>query len=647
MAEKRNYYLVAALAAGGGKTAVFTYHSEETLDVGKIVKISLGRRSSFGVIVANTTKPKFPTKPINNVSALPVLPKHLIELQAWMSDYYATPAAKVWQTMLPSVPYTTRATEPADLSDKIKPSPIKLVPQQVAALKDIQKGADHNYLLHGITGSGKTQVYIELATQALNEGKSTIVLVPEISLTPQITQTFKAVFGKRVIVTHSRMTPAGRRGLWRAALEATEPVIVIGPRSALFLPVKSLGFIIIDEAHDGSYKQDQSPRYHAPAVAAKLAHLTSAKLILGTATPSVSDLFLAQNHRLKLVNMPDRIYKSERSKPVIVDLRQKENLGSSWLLSTTLLDALKDTLKRGKQSILFLNRRGSARLLMCKKCGWNATCPNCQIPLTWHADDAHLRCHWCGYEDTPPAACPNCGNLELSFMGSGTKRLEAELAKYLPGARVARLDRDSLDTKNLNQFYDDLKTGKVDVLVGTQMITKGLDLPGVETVGVVLADNMLYMPDFSAGERTFQLLYQVSGRGGRREGSFSNTIIQTYSPDHPAIVAAALSDFEAFMSTEIEERKLLNYPPFVFLLKLSLTKATRPAAQTAAEELAAKLQKLPKVMVIGPAPSWQETLRGKFHWQIVIKAKDRDHLVKIARDLPTGWVHDLDPLDLL
>ncbi len=647
----REYYLVAPLAAGGSKTDTFTYHADARLQVGQIVQVTLGPRTGHGVVMGKTAKPTFATKAINELAPLPPLPKHLVELAKWISWHYVTPLGRVWQTMLPSSLYLKR-DKPIESESMAAPQPphVKLTDQQQAAIEQITKVDQSRFLLYGATGSGKTLVYIELAQRALGADRSTILLVPEISLTPQLATELTKYFGSNIVLTHSGLTLAERRVAWQRVLRAEEPLVILGPRSALFMPVPKPGLIVLDEAHDSSYKQDQAPRYMATTVSTELDRLTGANLVLGTATPSVADLFAATKHALRVVRMPQPVHKIAKTKPQIVDLRQRELLTTSPLLSNPLIDAIKSSIDKGKQAIIFLNRRGNARSLLCTNCDFIAKCPNCQIPLTWHADEGKLRCHWCGHIESPPATCPLCGHMELKFVGSGTKRLEQEIARLFPKARLLRLDRDSLDPKTLPALYADLASGKFDILLGTQMITKGLDLPGVETIGIAMADTMLFLPDWSASERTWQLLYQVSGRAGRRAGSSANVVIQTYSPDHPIIQTAAAGDFAAFAKAELDDRKLLKYPPFVHLMKLMITKPTRAAAQAASTELVRLLK--PKnagkpVEIIGPAPAWRETLGGKYHWQIVVKAKNREDLVQMARTLPAGWSHDLDPLDLL
>lgn len=646
MGVAKSYWLVCVLAAGGGKESAFTYQASESLQPGQVVSVGFKNRTSLGVALAKASQPSFKTKPILQVHPVIVAP-YLLQLAEWMHQHYATPLARVFTTVLPTA-LDTKARKSFEPSRaiKLKPQP-KLQAQQQAAVDQISKSRGQFFLLHGATGSGKTRVYVELAKQALAKGSSCIVLVPEISLTPQITDVFRQVFGASVVLVHSGMSSAERRWLWLKCLNSTSPLVVVGPRSALFMPLANLGYIVIDECHETTYKQDQAPRYHAVNVAAKLAMLSKAKLVLGSATPAASDVYLATQHKLELVQMPEPVHKNGQRQTKIVDLGDKSQTKQSYFLSTKLINALRQTFERGKQSILFINRRGSARLALCSNCDWVAACPNCHIPLTFHADQGQLVCHWCNYSQVPPAECPTCGKSEIRFLGGGTKRIETELQALIPKARVARLDSDSLESKSLPALYQQLLEGKVDVLIGTQMIAKGLDLPNVETVGVVLADTMLFMPDFSASERTFQLLYQVSGRAGRRSGTSATTIIQTYSPNHPAIVAAATGKYQKFIEQQLSERRSLGYPPFKYLLKLETTHKSRGSAIKSAELLAKQLAKNKEVQVIGPAPAWRETYKGHYTWQIIVKTTQRPKLVSIAKQLPTNWSFDLDPINLL
>ena len=662
MNEARSYYLVAPLAyTGSGTEGVFTYHNEGALAVGAVVEVPIGRRRSLGVVVASEpAKPEFATRTITRTLEVEPLPHYLLELAGWMADYYAVSPAAVWSTFLPSgLSKKRRATKNEAVKSNVKTgSEIKLpahplTVEQVAGLESIRQSAKTTHLIKGVTGSGKTRLYLELAAEALRAGRSVVMLVPEILLTPQLTAQFEAAFGGRVLTTHSKLTEAQRDKVWRAAAAARaagRPLVVVGPRSSLFLPLHDPGLIVVDECHETSYKQDQHPRYNALAAAAQLGRLTGARVIFGSATPGLGELFLARAGRLNPVEMRERVLDRPLPAATVVDLRDKSLLQTSKFISAPLGRAVADTLAAGRQSLLYINRRGSASSQICGDCGHVTTCPECQLPFTFHADLMRLVCHHCGRRAAVPAVCPEpdgCGGANLRLLGGGTKRIEEEARRLWPEARVARLDRDSATLDHLQAVYAGLADGSIDILVGTQMITKGLDLPAVDTVGVVNADTMLHLPDFSAAERTFQLLTQVAGRAGRGDRP-GRVFIQTYNPNHPAITAAARHDYDLFAEAELANRRLLLYPPLVYLLKLTLAADSRDAAAAQAADFAATLRAHPTLSVAGPAPAFLETVGGRHHWVISVTSTRRPALVQIARQLPDDrWTADLDPLNLL
>lgn len=643
------YYEVSPLLHGGVGEFCFTYSSKTKIPTGSFVTVPFGRRSSLGVVTNEVTEPTFKTRPITELhDTLPIIGQHTLDLALWLSEYYIASALAVWQTMLPAgLTKKARAAKVPRVSTLMAPtSEHVLTTEQAAALTRLRSQDDGGFLLQGITGSGKTRVYIERVRDMLAIGKSSIVLVPEISLTPQLVSQFEQAFGGIVISQHSRLTPAQRRTIWLRVAHATDPVILIGPRSTLFLPAPNLGLVIIDEEHDGSYKQGSAPRYHTVAAASKLAHVSGAQLLLGSATPSLQEVFLAEAGRLTTLTMTHRVSNQPLPTTSIVDLRDKTQLKRSKFISEPLLQALDLTLQAGRQSLLFINRRGSASSQLCGDCGEVRSCPSCHIPLTFHADSVELICHYCNHVEKPVAICVHCGASTMRFLGGGTKRIEAEISKLLPGARIARLDKDSGTLEHIEAVHQGLHDGTIDILIGTQMITKGLDISGIDTVGVISADTALHFPDYSAAERTFQILSQVIGRAGRR-GMPSQAFIQTYTPEHPAIVAAAEHAFDRFAKAELAERKALQYPPFVYILKLTCTLATPQAAQRKAYEALELIKNQKGVHVLGPAPAFAERLHGKYHWQMIIKSKDRSKLVEIAKILPAGWTIDLDPINLL
>ncbi|HSX48409.1 MAG TPA: primosomal protein N' [Candidatus Nanoarchaeia archaeon] len=647
MTKAKKYWLISPTESGGADEFAYTYEYGDDLAMGQLVEVPFGRKKSLGVVIAEAEKPTFETKPVTRLIELPLIPAHLVELAKWLASYYLASPKAVWQTLLPAG-LETKAASP-----RKKPLPEPegfeepgVNKAQQAALDAVWNGQETSYLLHGITGSGKTQVYIELARKSIESGRSAIILVPEIALTPQIEARFKTAFPGAVIPTHSGLTPAGRRSAWFRALIAEEPQVVIGPRSALFLPLAKVGIIVMDECHETTYKQEQSPKYQTDAAAAKLAHLAGAKLVMGSATPAVTQYFWAKEGRIKLLEMTERANRITPAIPTVVDLRDKTLLNASRFISTPLLDAVKSTLAEGRQSLLFINRRGSASSLICGDCGWVASCPNCGIAITFHADHMKLVCHYCNYRQTPPAICPDDKSTNLRYLGGGTKRIEAEMARLMPEARLARLDRDSSTPAYLHQLYGELNAGKIDILIGTQLVAKGWDLPMLDTVGIVSADTMLNVPDFTAAERTFQLITQVRGRAGRGDRA-GQVIIQSYSPDHPAIMAAAEDDYERFATTELAGRQALHYPPFTYLLKLSFGAKTAETSQRRAQELSEQLRGLQGVALSGPAPAFREVQGGRYIWQIIARSHSRQSLIGVAAATPAGWTADLDPVNLL
>jgi primosomal protein N' (replication factor Y) len=649
--EKLWYYLVTPLRYTGAASA-FTYHSENQIEPGSVVEIPIGRRHSVGVVERALPRPEFRTKPINAVIGVPAVPAVLRALAPWLAEYYACSPAAAWNTMLPAGIAKTRRTPP---EAGLPAAPVKLpspalTNEQSQALATIRSSRHSSFLIQGVTGSGKTRLYLELAAEALAAGRSIIVLVPEITLTPQTVAAFEAAFGPRVLTSHSKLTEAKRHAIWLEAARsaaAGEPRIIIGPRSCLFMPTHGLGLIVIDECHETSYKQEQHPRYHAVTAAAKLARDCSARLVLGSATPGLSELFLAQSGRLEHISLTRRVNEIPHSQATILDFRNKEIFTTSKFIAQPLLDAIADTMTAGRQSLLYLNRRGSASSQVCGDCGHVSTCPNCALPLTFHADLLRLICHHCNFRRASDAVCPECGHANLRLIGVGTKRLEAEIEQLFPSARIARLDRDSATIKHIHQVLRDLHAGNLDIIMGTQMIAKGLDLSGLDTVGVINADTLLHLPDFSAAERTFQLLSQVSGRAGRGDRP-GQVFIQTYTPNHPAITAAAGSDYARFAAAELESRRALGYPPFVFLLKLTVSAATRDTAMQQSAQLAAELRGTPGIEIAGPAPAFIEIEAGRYRWLITVKSRRRPPLVQIAANLPSPqWSADLDPINLL
>ncbi len=546
--------------------------------------------------------------------------------------------------------------------------PPRLTPDQERVWREIEagirEGRHRAYLLHGVTGSGKTEIYLQALAEVVRQGRQAIVLVPEIALTPQTIRRFAARFPDRVAVWHSQLSLGERYDTWRR-VRAGERDVVIGSRSAIFAPLPRLGLIVVDEEHEPSYKQERAPRYHARDVAVERARLAGATVILGTATPDVVSYHRAQRGEYRLLELPQRImgYRGlaagtgvSLTSPLpavhVVDMRQELRAGNRSMFSRALQRALRDTLAASEQAILFLNRRGTATFVMCRDCGLVLRCPRCDVPLTYHSAGDDLVCHHCHRRQPTPDTCPHCWSGRIKFFGAGTQRVEAEVQKLFPQARLLRWDRDVTRTKGAHDLIlDRFIAHQADVLIGTQMIAKGLDMPLVTLVGVVSADTALYLPDFRAGERTFQLLTQVAGRAGRSARG-GRVIVQTYTPEHYCIRAASGHDYATFYRQEIAHRRELLLPPFRRLVRLVYVHASRQRCEEQTGRLAEVLRHkiarlgLPGVELIGPAPCFLGRLRGQHRWQIVVRAPD-PHALLADQPLPLGWRVDVDPVSLL
>ncbi len=636
------YTYVDVIVAGVRGRSMLTYHSREPLERGQIVAVPVGSKRAFGAVQRIASKPSVQTKPVASIVDLPPLPDYVLETIEWMHRYYATDAGNALRLFLPNRPdiQSRPRTDPVTLPPA-EPNP-ELTEDQMRVLGQMTRSGGR-WLLHGVTGSGKTPIYIALARQMLQNGKSTIVLVPEITLASQVITEFQKVLRDNVVITHSHMTAARRRGVWRQARTQSEPMVIIGPRSALFTPRSDLGAIIVDEAHETSYKQEQTPHYHARDVAAHVAGLTGAIMVSGSATPSAHDIYLHRQKQLQLATLPAPIHANTRDVE-IVDMRQQKGV-----LSPRLISAITDTLRNQQQVMLFINRRGSASQVVCSGCGWVAVCPECDIPQTWHGDSGYLRCHWCGTHARLPGACPQCHGMHWRFLGLGTKRIESDVRARFPHASVLRLDKDSFSADDLDHTMRRLRNGEIDIVIGTQMIAKGLDLPLVTLVGVVLADTMLHIPDMNSNERTYQLLHQIIGRAGRSPDSPSRVLVQTYNPEHHAITTAARHAFDTFIQTELADREALWYPPYSYILKLTCKRKTTAGARSAAQRLAENIRHTHQddVTVRGPAPAWRERMGGYYYWHLIVTSANRDTLLTIMRSLPANWRADIDPVDLL
>lgn len=512
--------------------------------------------------------------------------------------------------------------------------------QQVAVetiLQSVQEQQSQTYLLEGITGSGKTEVYLQVIAEVLNQGKTAIMLVPEISLTPQMVQRFKSRFGEHVAVMHSGLSQGEKYDEWRK-IERGEAEVVVGARSAIFAPIENIGVIIVDEEHEASYKQEETPRYHARDLAIWRSEYHHCPVVLGSATPSLESRARAQKNVYQRLRLTQRANQAATLPTIdVVDMRQEVENGNVSSFSMSLQEKLQERLEKNEQSVLLLNRRGYSSFVMCRDCGYVLPCPNCDISLTLHMDSKTMKCHYCGHEERIPYRCPNCGQDKIRYYGTGTQKVEEELQTLLPESRILRMDVDTTRRKGAHEKI--LRTfgeGQADILLGTQMIAKGLDFPNVTLVGVLNADTALNLPDFRSSERTFQLLTQVSGRAGRAEKP-GEVIIQSFNPEHYAIQLAKAQDYEDFYTKEMYIRHRGDYPPYYFTVQIT---ASHPEENEAAKQMfqiATKLKQglSPQAILLGPTPNAIMRVNNRYFYQVIIKYKQEPMLQPLLKEILT------------
>lgn len=518
------------------------------------------------------------------------------------------------------------------LEDYTPTQPFYPTPEQAQALallrEEEQKEGKRPILLHGVTGSGKTEIYMQLIEHVVMEGKQAIVLVPEISLTPQIMERFISRFGKRVSVTHSRLSLGERLDQWRKARDG-EISIIIGPRSALFMPFSNLGVIVMDECHESSYISDVTPKYHTREVARKLSELTGALLVMGSATPDIDSYHRAVTGEFLLLQLKERTKGSRLPEVFVTDMRKELEDGNRSAFGLPLQQAIRENLEKGQQTMLFLNRRGYSTFVSCRKCGGVLTCPSCNVSYTYHASDKALVCHYCGKEVPVPKTCPSCGSHYIRYFGTGTQKIEEETRRLFPEASVLRMDADTTTGKNGHaRILELFGKGKADILIGTQMIAKGHDFPNVTLVGILAADLSLNLGTYQAAENCFQLITQAAGRAGRGELP-GQVFIQTYQPENHAIRMAAAQDYEGFYQEEILLRQAMEYPPFSHIFSVLITGEMEQEVILAAQRLGAFMNHYAEragCTVVGPAPAPLPKFRGEFRWQIFAKGTDAERL---------------------
>ncbi|WP_271003499.1 primosomal protein N' [Listeria seeligeri] len=523
-----------------------------------------------------------------------------------------------------------------------KSEALTLLPdQQTACEKIIEAKKQETFLIHGVTGSGKTEIYLQTIEAKLKEGKEAIVLVPEISLTPQMVERFKSRFGSEVAVLHSALSSGEKYDEWRK-IERKEARVVVGARSAVFAPFENLGIIIIDEEHEASYKQEDNPRYHARDVAIWRAMKYQCPVVLGSATPSLESFARAKKGVYTLIELPSRVNDRAMPEVNVVDMREELRKENRTEFSTELLEKIKDRIAKKEQTVLMLNRRGYSSFVMCRDCGYVVECPNCDISQTYHQASNKMKCHYCGHEEAVPKKCPSCEGEHIRYFGTGTQKVEESLTKLIPEARVIRMDVDTTRTKGAHEkLLRSFRNHEADILLGTQMIAKGLDFPDITLVGVLNADTMLHLPDFRASERTFQLLTQVSGRAGRHERT-GEVVVQSYNPEHYSIEFAKKHDFIGFYHHEMQLRKMGAYPPFYYLTMINVSDENEMKAIRTIQEMVNFLRgKLgPEAVILGPVPSTIARIKNKYRYQCIIKYKIEPNLKQELKTLITHYQKD-------
>ncbi len=686
---------------GGG---ALTYSSDLHLLPGHVVLIPLGRKTMTGIVLRAVKSSPYQTKPIIRLLHPLPIPTHLLKAARWLADYYLSPLPSTANLMIPAGlaartalktsaylnfetspqkenedggnkktathlnsdanPQITHSTtkrktsskKSAKIASTVKTTPselkLPLIPlnsAQKTALKSLQQASQTTSLLRGVTGSGKTNIYLQMAANALQSQKSAILLVPEIALTSQLVKIFEQTFGSRVILIHSQQTLAERRKIWLEIHENNTGIIVIGPRSALLSPLHNLGLIIVDECHESAYYQENTPRYSAIRLASFISSTLKIPCILGSATPNLVDYYLAKSKH-SLVEL-DQKAKTTALDPqiTIIDFRDRPSFSKNRYFSNQLLTNIQKNIQDGHQTLIFHNRRGSAPITVCEECGWQALCPECYLPMTLHTDTYTLTCHICGHEEKVPSSCPNCHHPSIVHKGFGTKLLESELNQLFPQAKIARFDGDNKKSEDLANLYNEVKSGRIHILIGTQTLARGLDLPHLATVGIIQADSGLALPDFAAEERTFELLTQVIGRVGRGHLDIANVIVQTYQPDHPVIQTALRSDFITFADFLIKKRRQQQLPPFTHLAKLSVTYKTEKTTLAKIQKAHQELAKQPALKVSPPAPAFHEHTNRGYTWQFFVKSSSRNQLRKALQPFNDSGKYSivLDPPSLL
>lgn len=633
----------------------YSFVFDTSIPVGCRVEATLGRRKQKAIVLAHPeTPPKGyelkDLKPIEKqIDEEPLVTDELINLAEFISGYYFCSVGEALFSMIPGGKREKEIQQFAG-DDPVSSREVVLSDEQNAALDAINQSPGGMFYLYGITGSGKTEVFMQAARHVLNQGRSVIYLVPEIALTGQVVDVIKSRFPEEVAVLHSRLTPSQRLKEWRRLMRG-EALFAVGARSAVFAPVANPGLIIIDEEHESAYKSGNTPRYHARQVAMKRIHTHNAKLVMGSATPSIEAWHLMQEKRIQRLNLTKRLAGGTMPEIQIIDVRNEDSA-----ISKDLHTAILHTTEQKGQVILFLNRRGFSYFFHCNNCGYEMKCRRCSVSLTYHKEHNNMKCHYCGYSTQPVKSCPDCGSIDVGYAGFGTEKIEEDVQRLFPNLKVARVDTDSVKKKgSLEQTIADFREGKIDILLGTQMVAKGLNFPGVKLVGILLADTGLHMPDFRAAERTFSLIQQVAGRAGRYT-SDGKVYLQTYMPKNRTIYLASTYNQDEFYKSELNVREMLSFPPYKRLIRLVVRSKDRYKVQKAIDQIEHILAPCgDDVEILGPSECPIAVINGSMRQQVLLRGDKINLLqgwaarVKEQLKLPSSTYLeiDIDPVSLL
>ncbi len=621
------YYLVAPLTKIVNSDGLLTYASELGIAVGQAILVPLRNRKEIAIVVSEVHKPEFEAKQVISILGDKIaVDSARLSLARFIADRYFCSLGEALSTVMP-INLTKKRRAKHDTKMQIAPATKvpTLTPDQKKIYDDILKlGTGKPHLIYGVTGSGKTEIYMQLIDKVLKQGKDAIVLVPEIALTPQTEARFIERFGDTIAVIHSHLTEAEKAVTWQKIVDG-EKRVVIGPRSALFAPLKNLGIVIIDEVHETSYKQEQTPRYQAVTVAEKLAELTSSYLVLGTATPKIEQYYAAESGRWNLHILNNRIVQTNMPEVEIIDMRNEYHARNRSIFSEKLQHEIIETLSGDKQVLLFINRRGMSTFVSCRDCGYVENCPNCEIPLTYHYSDNKMLCHHCDYTGAAPIICPKCKSMAIKFFGTGTEKVEAEIKKLTQEKYpIIRYDSDTTSSREAHtRMFAEVSKPGAKVIIGTQMVAKGWDLENINLIGIIGADSLINLPDFQAESRALALMIQVAGRAGRGEHP-GKVLVQTYSPDSKIFHDLKTHNFTDFYRRELESRRELHYPPFAEITEILYNNESSEVAKSEITKLAERIivkarENNLELEIVGPTPAYIPRLRGKYRWQLLLK----------------------------